>query len=116
MKSDESCILNPRSEICNWTTLRPVRNFGFRIGDGLLSDFTISPSPGYSRYVVALCEEGNAYQKISGTENVKTLLRRMSEMMTSLFFGFNTTPKGFLSVVLGPMGIFHFGGTSPLSS
>src|SRR2546425_13212943 len=55
-------------------------------------------------------------QKTSGTENVNTLFRRISEMMISLFFGFNVTPKGFLSVVLGPIGIFHFGGTSPLSS
>src|SRR5882672_1511815 len=55
-------------------------------------------------------------QKISGIENVNTPFSRISEMMISLFFGFNTTPKGFLSVVLGPMGIFHFGGVSPLSS
>ncbi len=55
-------------------------------------------------------------QKISGTENVNTPFSRISEMMISLFFGFNTTPKGFLSVVLGPIGIFHFGGISPLSS
>src|SRR5262249_2743282 len=34
VKSDDSCISNPKSEIANWTVAgggRPIRNFGYRI-------------------------------------------------------------------------------------
>jgi hypothetical protein len=50
LKSDESCISNPKSEIANWTveiarSNSIFRNFGFEMQD--LSDFKISRSVKY---------------------------------------------------------------------
>src|SRR5207245_7973392 len=40
LKSDESCILNPRSEICNWTTVQSeISDFGLEMGVCPISQF-----------------------------------------------------------------------------
>src|ERR1700674_1597242 len=64
VKSDESCISNPKSQISNRTehlrVVQPVQfqicDFGFEMQDS--SDFTIPPLPDYS-CCCPLAEEGN---------------------------------------------------------
>src|SRR5262245_34904272 len=64
LKLDESPSQDPKSEVSNWTAeprvLSPIQDFGFRICDGLSSNFKIFSAPACTGHPPAFSASGNA--------------------------------------------------------